>query len=250
MPLMIRLSRRGSSPLTRGKRRGTACIVRRRRLIPAHAGKTGRLNPVRAISSAHPRSRGENRGPRSGRLPRRGSSPLTRGKRDHAADGDLVTRLIPAHAGKTSRRRRHPERSWAHPRSRGENHRAAITVWRLLGSSPLTRGKRRVHREAAPLRRLIPAHAGKTRWSEPRHPPNSAHPRSRGENVPEGGQVGAGRGSSPLTRGKRAPVLASLASEGLIPAHAGKTRAQSYRPYPCPAHPRSRGENASEWCTS
>ena len=51
---------RGSSPLTRGKRRRAWLVFNRLGLIPAHAGKTA----TAAISSlgrgAHPRSRGEN----------------------------------------------------------------------------------------------------------------------------------------------------------------------------------------------
>ena len=51
------------------------------------------------------------------------------------------------------------------------------------------------------------------------------------------------KGSSPLTRGKRVPPQRDGEAEGLIPAHAGKTR---QRPGSLPArtaHPRSRGEN-------
>ena len=70
-----------------------------------------------------------------------------------------------------------------------------------------------------------------------------AHPRSRGENrwalawnVPV-------TGSSPLTRGKRRCSLSVSFVEGLIPAHAGKTRSAVLSPAFAPAHPRSRGEN-------
>ena len=50
-------------------------------------------------------------------------------------------------------------------------------------------------------------------------------------------------GSSPLTRGKRRCQGNDHSRPGLIPAHAGKTRARV--PMPCGgwAHPRSRGEN-------
>ena len=51
----------GSSPLTRGKRRGWSDVSGRNRLIPAHAGKTPPHRPTGPRSSAHPRSRGENR---------------------------------------------------------------------------------------------------------------------------------------------------------------------------------------------
>ena len=93
----------GSSPLTRGKR-ATRCARRvRARLIPAHAGKTQmlRIGPLRR--AAHPRSRGEN-GRNSaffGLFP--GSSPLTRGKRCQRPPTASISRLIPAHAGKTPR---------------------------------------------------------------------------------------------------------------------------------------------------
>ena len=76
------------------------------------------------------------------RLTLRGSSPLTRGK----LRGDEIRaagqRLIPAHAGKTSIRRRRRAES--------------------AGSSPLTRGKRVCALVQSGHDGLIPAHAGKT----------------------------------------------------------------------------------------
>ena len=50
-------------------------------------------------------------------------------------------------------------------------------------------------------------------------------------------------GSSPLTRGKRQGVVGTIASDGLIPAHAGKTPSMTRTAAPRTAHPRSRGEN-------
>ena len=50
----------GSSPLTRGKRRGFRCHPSSRRLIPAHAGKTMVAISTATHPWAHPRSRGEN----------------------------------------------------------------------------------------------------------------------------------------------------------------------------------------------
>ena len=52
----------GSSPLTRGKPPPLRGRIRRRRLIPAHAGKTGGGSPSLDMREAHPRSRGENAG--------------------------------------------------------------------------------------------------------------------------------------------------------------------------------------------
>ena len=76
--------------------------VRGHGLIPAHAGKTVEVVVSFSGSPAHPRSRGENLTPAPLLLISQGSSPLTRGKLEHAVDRDLVGGLIPAHAGKTS----------------------------------------------------------------------------------------------------------------------------------------------------
>ena len=113
----------------------------------------------------------------------------------------------------------------------------------VLGSSPLTRGKRGVGQRYSSHRRLIPAHAGKTPSPRLRRERPGAHPRSRGENYRRKPFFLADDGSSPLTRGKRVfPTRAPLV-EGLIPAHAGKTAAQWSAIAAGTAHPRSRGEN-------
>ena len=152
----------GSSPLTRGKpaRRGSLSI--RRRLIPAHAGKTRRAGSGRGPTPAHPRSRGENGSALPTSRPIHGSSPLTRGKPDLRLDLEVRLRLIPAHAGKTTIPAANPASSTAHPRSRGENRHLSETVRETVGSSPLTRGKPRELLHTHSLDRLIPAHAGKT----------------------------------------------------------------------------------------
>ena len=91
----------GSSPLTRGKLRTRGPTHRRRRLIPAHAGKTCSRRRTGRRQRAHPRSRGENRSRRVSTVAGCGSSPLTRGKRPVLPRWQPLTRLIPAHAGKT-----------------------------------------------------------------------------------------------------------------------------------------------------
>ena len=52
--------RSGSSPLTRGKHKFKKTLEFAGGLIPAHAGKTSRLDAVLGPVEAHPRSRGEN----------------------------------------------------------------------------------------------------------------------------------------------------------------------------------------------
>ena len=71
----------------------------------------------------------------------------------------------------------------------------------------------------------------------------TAHPRSRGENGQPVVDLIINVGSSPLTRGKQAYARDYRQSDGLIPAHAGKTSVLSVLEFIDGAHPRSRGEN-------
>ena len=72
----------------------------------------------------------------------------------------------------------------------------------MRGSSPLTRGKPDLSEVGGALRRLIPAHAGKTSQPTKPRPHLPAHPRSRGENHAATDATRNLAGSSPLTRGK------------------------------------------------
>ena len=213
----------GSSPLTRGKRLTPDAWQQLVRLIPAHAGKTRAVVQTGGARTAHPRSRGENYMPTLKAMVDGGSSPLTRGKPSSPPPRPRRRRLIPAHAGKTRSLTRIVWWSPAHPRSRGENVRGAVYSPTSAGSSPLTRGKRGRREPTRWVQRLIPAHAGKTFASST--PPSAypAHPRSRGENVRDGGLAGRGEGSSPLTRGKPPTPGRRCRLGWLIPAHAGKT---------------------------
>ena len=172
---------------------------------------------------AHPRSRGENFTAKTRPFVHPGSSPLTRGKQVFRGCTARVQGLIPAHAGKTLvvGGRACPPR--AHPRSRGENSTPFAANWAVMW--------------------LIPAHAGKTPTSTWRPSATAAHPRSRGENAELGFTKVGGSGSSPLTRGKHTRPTPSRSRQGLIPAHAGKTRPPVRNVRRVRAHPRSRGEN-------
>ena len=213
----------GSSPLTRGKHAAIASETKPPRLIPAHAGKTPRPTMPAFSARAHPRSRGENSNRKAPVRPGSGSSPLTRGKRAGVSTSARIAGLIPAHAGKTLAAASRPDHA--------------------LGSSPLTRGKLDLGAAGKPRRRLIPAHAGKTRQRRSRSMAIRAHPRSRGENPCGRRDARWDRGSSPLTRGKHRTARCIPGEVGLIPAHAGKTRARSPLRSRSRAHPRSRGEN-------
>ena len=194
-------------------------------------------------SGAHPRSRGENLPGARAPLDSAGSSPLTRGKRDVVDSNSEPLGLIPAHAGKTTHYQVDNAQTRAHPRSRGENQFIDSCLKHSLGSSPLTRGKRKLIPALSKPGGLIPAHAGKTEMSSNHPQPCRAHPRSRGENCARLDRTEASGGSSPLTRGKPAIVGWSEVVEGLIPAHAGKTKRSTTLTRACAAHPRSRGEN-------
>ena len=235
----------GSSPLTRGKLAAVNPTFATVRLIPAHAGKTPPRSGWRQTRAAHPRSRGENSRPRGRASRRAGSSPLTRGKHPPRSRQKPTRRLIPAHAGKTELVHRCLSCGRAHPRSRGENSSRVITSPIVRGSSPLTRGKRIAKIAKCALRRLIPAHAGKTASSSRTCHALAAHPRSRGENTRAGCASATSRGSSPLTRGKRVCPEARLVETRLIPAHAGKTSTRWCAHRAEGAHPRSRGENGA-----
>ena len=153
----------GSSPLTRGKHMLPSWKGPEDRLIPAHAGKTSVASTLPGSKRAHPRSRGENRTPSRMRVYTSGSSPLTRGKLAAVNPTFATVRLIPAHAGKTGDAVTRQISRRAHPRSRGENEKERTVIKNREGSSPLTRGKPSRGLPHAPLVRLIPAHAGKTR---------------------------------------------------------------------------------------
>ena len=114
-------TRRGSSPLTRGKLVGPEGILLEAGLIPTRAGKTPRCTSPPQTCAAYPHSRGENEFALLESLSRTGSSPLTRGKRVQERGRPDEGGLIPAHAGKTCPRIRRAWAAPAHPHSRWEN---------------------------------------------------------------------------------------------------------------------------------
>ena len=174
---------------------------------------------------------------------RRQLAPLTRGSLSGSLRGPAFGRLIPAYAGSTFVGIRRAFKTWAHPRLRGEHdelrERGAFSV----GSSPLTRGAPRLAYASSTVGGLIPAYAGSTPL--PRTPPGSlsAHPRLRGEHVPQAGQARLVGGSSPLTRGAPDYYDSETVVTRLIPAYAGSTYSPHWLGIRGKAHPRLRGEH-------
>ena len=91
--------------------------------------------------------------------------------------------------------------------------------------------------------RLIPARAGNIARTGTRPPPQTAHPRSRGEHPPEPKMCAGSPGSSPLARGTWHRASSSIMPPRLIPARAGNMCRSPSRPSARSAHPRSRGEH-------
>ena len=235
----------GSSPLTRGTRLVVLPPRQRGRLIPAHAGNTCRAPAAATTSPVHPRSRGEHRGEGGAEGVYSGSSPLTRGTPRGRERPGLARRFIPAHAGNTGGRASCRCPGSVHPRSRGEHTYSWAASAMVGGSSPLTRGTRLATHRRRLDGRFIPAHAGNTVTRYLLQIEPTVHPRSRGEQLSEGGHAAFTLGSSPLTRGTQRESARKAALRRFIPAHAGNTPQQVGHWSIPSVHPRSRGEHPS-----
>ena len=196
----------GSSPHTRGLRAGELGLEGEDGIIPAHAGFTRRPRRSRWRGRDHPRTRGVYDSKRPGTSSISGSSPHTRGLRAAGWWTTSVTGIIPAHAGFTPGRASPGRRTTDHPRTRGVYGRSDDGREMALGSSPHTRGLPTSASPHPPLPRIIPAHAGFTTAPTPPTASSPDHPRTRGvyDAVPLDGVPLPG--SSPHTRGLRAPV--------------------------------------------
>ena len=233
----------GSSPRVRGKPASTTPAWTPPRLIPACAGKTPATRPAASSAGAHPRVCGEN--PRGRRIGQhmQGSSPRVRGKPGGRGRHALPAGLIPACAGKTSRRPSTAPASRAHPRVCGENILTNLAKAVRKGSSPRVRGKLVVVRRRGLSPRLIPACAGKTFHVQRLRRRVAAHPRVCGENSADFTMRIRDGGSSPRVRGKPSTFNDSGGVSRLIPACAGKTARTSRCGSGTAAHPRVCGEN-------
>ena len=216
----------GSSPLSRGIRRGTRVHCHDAGIIPALAGNTHRGRSRGSGGGDHPRSRGEYTPQRVKNPHQPGSSPLSRGIPPSRRGMRPWLGIIPALAGNTGSRPSHTDVATDHPRSRGE-YRCSHGVGRQSGgSSPLSRGILLARGKYLLKTRIIPALAGNTSWLTSFAGCAGDHPRSRGEYPDVPGASSRKKGSSPLSRGIQPP------------------RNRSHRRR-CQDHPRSRGEYAA-----
>ena len=171
----------GSPPLTRGIRSFSNPLFQVARFTPAHAGNTSVQLSKLICNQVHPRSRGEYSNVSGVSIPNSGSPPLTRGILVDEPSTYLYGRFTPAHAGNTP----YFDSLYAfykvHPRSRGEYQIGNAQNVTAVGSPPLTRGIQLPLTYMFSYARFTPAHAGNTKNSEHRQPPDEVHPRSRGE---------------------------------------------------------------------
>ena len=150
-------------------------------------------------------------------------------------------RIIPAHAGFTQGDPRSPPAPADHPRTRGVYALSGARRVGSCGSSPQTRGLRVGVREPAETGRIIPAHAGFTRWTGTiAHTVAGSSPHTRG--LRDALTVHAPHMHHPRTRGVyvRASPTCTV-TEGIIPAHAGFTTSRWSGASRPGHHPRTRG---------
>ena len=153
-------------------------------------------------------------------------------------------RFIPAGAGNTLCRDAGPALRAVHPRRRGEHFRQLANGGGDSGSSPQARGTRLVLLLRHAGQRFIPAGAGNTRRPAAPAPPDTVHPRRRGEHGFVQGGVEEVAGSSPQARGTLDVAEAGRAADRFIPAGAGNTFSNAFCVLRNAVHPRRRGEHA------
>ena len=193
----------------------------------------------------HPRACGEHTEYEILAILLRGSSPRMRGTPHQQLAVRYRVRIIPAHAGNTLMHCRALSVSRDHPRACGEHIDSPTGHIRSVGSSPRMRGTpardRCQHHRAG----IIPAHAGNTGQWMHKLPNGRDHPRACGEHLQSAKLVRQRLGSSPRMRGTPYMVSHPCRLRGIIPAHAGNTRAGGRSIAASRDHPRACGEHGN-----
>ena len=111
------------------------------RITPAYAGKSHRLHPDGRWCWDHPRVCGEKKAVPVIHKSCIGSPPRMRGKESAKFYTQDISRITPAYAGKSFRRRSSAYCPEDHPRVCGEKHDLAVDEAAEHGSPPRMRGK-------------------------------------------------------------------------------------------------------------
>ena len=214
-------------------------------ITPAHAGKTIPRNIKFIRFEDHPRACGENAIFRTTINISWGSPPRMRGKPSLSILEGCLHRITPAHAGKTKAVFLAIRVDEDHPRACGENKLIYLKFQFAAGSPPRMRGKRTDTMKFNYIKRITPAHAGKTLKIKMLLTKVRDHPRACGENLKSFTHSSATVGSPPRMRGKLLLFLSGFVIARITPAHAGKTGTWNIHSKGEKDHPRACGENVS-----
>ena len=153
----------------------------------------------------------------------KGSPPRMRGKVILLPSTRRVSRITPAHAGKSGLRTQAACGLRDHPRTCGEKQYRIRVAAPGVGSPPHMRGKDWDMPKVRAVGGITPAHAGKRRPLVTNQQLYQDHPRTCGEK-PSPGRAGYLReGSPPRMRGKDAAEVKATGPVGITPALAGKS---------------------------
>ncbi len=151
-------------------------------------------------------------------------------------------RIIPAHAGNSSGDEEMRRLCRDHPRTCGEQPSHGPTPAISMGSSPHMRGTADPLDPVQSPIRIIPAHAGNSRWFGKGQNDLKDHPRTCGEQRLLRPLPWTGYGSSPHMRGTAGGESLYGEDHGIIPAHAGNSVRPARISRRIKDHPRTCGE--------
>ena len=219
-------------------------------VIPAQAGRTTRGACGRSGTRGHPRAGGADSLFSVEVVVALGSSPRRRGGPASTASRNTRAGVIPAQAGRTTCPVVVSMWPWGHPRAGGADTLGRCRAARRRGSSPRRRGGLMVGVHPFGSRGVIPAQAGRTGRLPGRDKDHRGHPRAGGADRLSSRAAPRHGGSSPRRRGGPGATETRHGPEGVIPAQAGRTRANA----PCAeavwGHPRAGGADAGRPATS
>ncbi|VEH26933.1 Domain of uncharacterised function (DUF2825) [Cellulomonas fimi] len=234
----------GSSPHAGRRRAGAVRRAVGGGLIPARGETTNPSHATSTASTAHPRTRGDDRREGTYKVTVPGSSPHAGRRRPPAQHEQGGLGLIPARGETTTGGGVSGSRRRAHPRTRGDDITPTTPSTTPLGSSPHAGRRRASTRLRASGSRLIPARGETTGSSPARTSATPAHPRTRGDDWRAAWRASSTAGSSPHA-GRRLPAAAAVyRGQGLIPARGETTVLPQGSRADQEAHPRTRGDDA------